>query len=118
MEILDEDMQMVRNFLVSAGAPEYVKGHFENLVEQYAKETARAEELQDELDATNAERKEAESKSEDLQDRLDDIAGDGLRGALEHVRDWMHDILFLRRPVTDPRKVLRAVEDALWEHSK
>ena len=45
MNILDEDMQMVRDFLAQANAPEYIKGHFENLVSEYAKEAMRAEQL-------------------------------------------------------------------------
>lgn len=118
MQILDEDMQMVRDFLAANGAPEYVKGHFENLIGQHAKEAARAEELQDRVRAMeecdSVELTRAEDRVAELEDQLDDIAGDGLRGTLEHVRDWLHDVLVLNRPMRDPRKVMRVVDDALW----
>lgn len=118
MEIIDEDMQMVRDFLAANGAPFHVKEHFENLIVEHAKEAARAEELQDEVRtleaAASAELSKAHDRIDELKDQLNDIAGEGLRGALEHVRDWLHDVLVLNRPMRDPRKVMRVVDDALW----
>lgn len=50
MNILDEDMQMVRDFLATADAPFHIKEHFENLIAEHQKEADRVEELQTELD--------------------------------------------------------------------
>lgn len=115
MEILDIDMQMVRDALKDA--PEFAKGHFENLLSQYETAAARVEEL-------NTEAEEAEVKAAHeiqvlmdernaLQSYLDDIEGEGMRETLETVKYWMQDALVLHKPITDPRKILRMVEDAL-----
>lgn len=115
MEILDVDMQMVRDALKDA--PEFAKGHFENLLSQYETMAARCEELKRE-----AEEAETESAHEiqvlmdernGLQDRLDEIEGDGMAGALEAVKYWLIDVLVMRKPVSDPRKILRMVEESL-----
>lgn len=117
MQVLDEDMQMIRDWLNKSYAPEYIKGHFENLVEQHAKEADRAETLQEQVTALESDESAAveklQSELDELQSELDEIVGDGMLGALECVRDWMHDVLYLGRPMTDPRKILRIVEDAL-----
>ena len=116
MNILDEDMQMVRDFLAQANAPEYIKGHFENLVSEYAKEADRAEELQEEVDALEADESEEQIKLEnriaDLEQNQDDA--DGMRGALETVKYWLHDVIVLGGPMRRrPREILRIVEEAL-----
>jgi lysyl-tRNA synthetase class I len=117
MEVLDEDVQMVRDWLAQADAPEFIKGHFDNIVEQHAKEADRAETLQEQLTTLESEESAAveklQSELNELQDQFDEIVGDGMLGALECVRNWMHDVLYLGRPMTDPRKILRIVEDAL-----
>lgn len=118
MDILDEDMQMVRDWLKKANAPEYIKGHFENLVEQHAKEADRAEGLQEEVDSLEADESDAIEKLTDernaLQSELDEIVGDGMRGALETVRYALHDIIYLDKPLQImPRRLLEIVEDAL-----
>lgn len=48
-----------------------------------------------------------------LQSQLDDMQGEGLREVLLDVRDWMHEPLFLNRPMRDPHAILRQVERAL-----
>ena len=118
MEILDQDMQMVRDFLLQWGAPEYIKGHFENLVSEHAKAQEEISELQEQDE--ELEGKESKQLSDlqvelsELQDTLDDICGEGMRGALETVRYWLHDVLGLKRPMqTPPRAILRIVEDVL-----
>jgi hypothetical protein len=42
-----------------------------------------------------------------------DAYAEGLEAALLAVRDWMHEPLFLGRPMRDPRKILRQVEEVL-----
>lgn len=115
MEILDIDMQMVRDALKDA--PEFAKGHFENLLSQYETAAARVEELETEVAAlTENESAEVEKMMDErnaLQSRLDDIEGEGMRETLEVVKYWMQDALVLHKPITDPRKILRMVEDAL-----
>ena len=115
MEILDIDMQMVRDALKDA--PEFAKGHFENLLSQYETAAARVEELESEVNAlTENESAEVEKMMDErnaLQSRLDDIEGEGMRETLEAVKYWMHDVLVLHKPIADPRKILRMVEDAL-----
>lgn len=118
MDILDEDMQMVRDFLATVGAPEYVKGHFENLVAEHAKEADRAEELQEEVDALEADESDAIEKLTDerdaLQSELDEIVSDGMRGALETVKYALHDVIYLGKPLQImPRRLLEIVEGAL-----
>lgn len=110
MEILDQDMQMVRDFLNANDAPEYIKGHFENLVSEHAELAERVERLEAE------ESKEIESLRDErdaLQDELDDIAGDGMRGVLTDIKYWLHDALIFKRLTTDPMQMLRKVEDVL-----
>ncbi|MGX9443890.1 hypothetical protein ACWX0K_15110 [Nitrobacteraceae bacterium UC4446_H13] len=116
MQILDEDMQMVRDWLKEAGAPEYIKGHFENLVDQHAKEADRVEELQEEVDSLEADESDEQIKLEsriaDLEQNQDDA--DGMRGALETVRYALHDIIYLDKPLQImPRRLLEIVEEAL-----
>jgi hypothetical protein len=50
MNILDEDMQMVRDFLTEDKAPFHIKEHFENLIVEHQKEADRVEELRTELE--------------------------------------------------------------------
>jgi hypothetical protein len=116
MEILDEDMQMVRDFLKDA--PEYIKGHFENLVSEHAKEADVAATLKEQVESLESNEAEEIEKLQDrigeLEDTLDDLCGDGMRGALETVKYWLHDVLVLKRPMRImPREVLRIVEDVL-----
>lgn len=109
MQILDDDMQMVRDFLKEANAPEYVKGHFENLVDEHAKEAARVEELHGELsDAADELKLELARKQEDA-----DLIEDDLRQALETVKYAFLDTMVHGRPMMRPKDLLRIVEDAL-----
>lgn len=113
MEILDVDMQMVRDALKDA--PEYVKGHFENLVSEHAKEADRAEEvaeLRTKLETAEAELEEAKEEIKSLEEDVEADAAEK-ESALEAVRDWMHDVMFLGRGMRDPRAILRIVERAL-----
>ena len=113
MEILDIDMQMVRDALKDA--PEFAKGHFENLLSQYETAAARVEELngvEDERDEFKRKFDDLESDYEDLKDEVDQRDEDR-DNALIAVKYWMQDALVLHKPITDPRKILRMVEDAL-----
>ncbi len=53
--------------------------------------------------------------SEKLEATNEEDAGtiDELREALLHVKEWMHDVLYLGKPMRDPRAVLRIVERAI-----
>lgn len=118
MQILDQDMQMVRAFLKKAKAPECIKGHFENLVEQHAKEADAAATLEDENKALREEESERYQK---LEEEYDDYkrdakeeADDRALSALETIRYWLLDVLVHGRPMQKPpRSILRIVEDAL-----
>lgn len=116
MQILDEDMQMVRDFLNQWGVPEYAKGHFENLVAEHANEAARAEQLLsdfNDMSVKAADRDELEAERDRLQEELNDIENDQ-EAALIAVKYWLHDALVLNVPMrTMPRDILRQVEDAL-----
>lgn len=116
MQILDEDMQMVRDFLATAQAPEFVKGHFENLIEQHAKEAARVEDLEEELKSLRG----ASVERDELQEQVDELEAELERrddrafGALETVKYWLHDVLVMGGPMRKrPRDILRIVEEAL-----
>jgi hypothetical protein len=61
--------------------------------------------LRSELDEVRQSRDEAEQELEALDTALAD--------ALYVVKDWMHDVLVLGKPMRDPRAVLRTVERAL-----
>lgn len=118
MEILDEDMQMVRDFLTEAKAPFHITEHFENLVAEHAKEADRVEELEGEVNALEADESDAIEKLTDerdaLQSELDEIVDDGMRGALETVKYALHDIIYLDKPLQImPRRLLEIVEEAL-----
>jgi septal ring factor EnvC (AmiA/AmiB activator) len=113
MEILDIDMQMVRDALKDA--PEFAKGHFENLLSQYETAAARVEELKEvESDLEHAQTllKSAEEDVASLEEQLAQRDSDQ-DTALEAVKYWMQDALVLHKPITDPRKILRMVEDAI-----
>lgn len=116
VEVTDEDMQMVRDFLLQWGAPEYIKGHFENLVEMHAKEAARVEELENEVEEKRGacvERDELKEQVDDLTAELDQLYTDQT-GALETVKYWLLDVLVHKRPMQKPpRQILRLVEEAL-----
>ena len=116
MQILDEDMQMVRDFLAQTNAPEYIKSHFENLLTQYEAAESRAEDLKlevDELEGRVDDLKECEEERDRLQEELDDRDSDELR-ALEAVKYWLHDVIVLGGPMRQrPREILRIVEDVL-----
>lgn len=117
MEILDCDMQMVREYLVASNAPEYIKGHFDNLLSEYEKAQNRVEELDDRVRELKQEESkkliEALDERDAALDRLDEIEGEGMRDTLEKVRYWLLDSLVHHKPVKDPRQVLRLVEEAL-----
>lgn len=114
MQILDEDMQMVRSWLEDA--PEYIKGHFENLLGAYEGAAARVEDLQDEVDkmrGASVERDGLQEQIDALEVELDERNSDQ-DSALETVKYWLHDVLVLKRPMQKPpREILRIVEEAL-----
>lgn len=113
MEIRDEDMQMVRDAL--ATAPEYVKGHFENLLTQYEAVAARLEELKNvesELDRVTGELAKFDEQLAIAECEFEDDTKDK-DDALEAVRYWMWDRMYYGKPLGDPRPILQQVEDAL-----
>lgn len=116
MEILDEDIQTIRDALKDA--PEFAKSHFESLVSQW-ESRLDAEELSDELKTANETIEERDEHIKDLNKQIEAIDAETderieeLESTLIKVRDWMHDTLVLDRPMTDPRKILREIEDAL-----
>lgn len=63
------------------------------------------DELESDFTDAKANHDEAISDAEWLQEDMET--------ALEAVKYWMHDALVLHKPITDPRKILRLVEDAL-----
>lgn len=113
MEILDEDIQTIRDALIVA--PEYVKLHFESLVEQWESRVDAADDLKE----ANEKIDELEAQIIELDKQIESMESDHasemheMESALTKVRDWMHDTLVLDRPMTDPRKMLRIIEDAL-----
>lgn len=117
MEILDCDMQMVRDFLDEKEAPYYIEGHFENLLSEYEKAVDDVDDLENRVEELECEESKSLAKARDelvdLQDRFDDLVNEGMRGALESVRYWLLDSLVHHKPVKDPRKMLRIVEDGL-----
>lgn len=118
MDVTDEDMQMVRAWLEEAKAPEYIKGHFENLVLEHAKEAAAVAELEEQVESL--EQNEADEidklreRVTELEDEIDYLGDRGMRGALETVKYWILDVVVHRRPMQKrPLEILRIVEDAL-----
>jgi len=59
-----------------------------------------------------ADLEEAQDKNEELERELNDRE-DELTAALEQVKYWLHDGLVLGKLVSDPRRLLRTVEDVL-----
>lgn len=116
MDVTDEDMQMVRDWLAEAKAPFHIQSHFENLVAEHAKEAALASDLADEVKAKRGacvERDELKEQVDDLNAELDQRYTDQT-GALETVKYWLLDVLVHGRPMQKPpRQILRIVEDAL-----
>lgn len=113
VEVLDEDLQMVRDALASA--PEYAKGHFENLVEQYEAAAARCEELKEvenDLEHTQTLLKSAEDDVATLEEQLAERDSEQ-DSVLTDLKYWFLDVMVHGRPVTDPRKMLRKVEAVL-----
>lgn len=118
MDVTDEDMQMVRTWLEEAKAPEYIKGHFENLVEMQAADAERVEDLESEVrdlqDEESARYQKLEEQYDELKNEQQAEADAHALGALETVKYWLHDVLFLQRPMQKPpREILRIVEEAL-----
>lgn len=116
MQILDEDMQVVRDWLKKANAPEYIKGHFENLLSKYDAAESRVEDLKDvanDLDHTQTLLKSAEEDVASLEEQLAQRDSDQT-GALETVKYALHDIIYLDKPLQImPRRLLEIVEGAL-----
>lgn len=118
MNILDEDMQMVRDFLTQANAPKRIKGHFENLVAEHAKEADRVEELQEEVDALTDEEsaryQKLEEEFDEYKREAKEEADDRALDALETVKYWLHDVIVLGGPMRRrPREILRIVEETI-----
>lgn len=116
MNVLDEDMQMVRDFLAEAKAPFHITSHFENLVSEHAKEAGRVEDLQEQIGSLEAEVGDCDDLKREiagLQEELDETQSDQ-ESALETVKYWLLDVLVHGRPMQKPpRQILRIVEDAL-----
>ncbi len=116
MEILDEDMQMVRDFLKQWGAPFHITEHFENLVSEHAKEAGWVDDLGIEIKELRdkvADYDEIVAERDRLQEEVDGIES-GQKSALLTVKYWLHDALYLNRPMQIlPREILRRVEEAL-----
>lgn len=118
MQVTDEDMQMVREFLAGANAPFHIQSHFENLVSEHAKEAGRVEELEGENKTLREEESERYQK---LEEEFDDYKREGQTevddaafSALETIRYWLLDVLVHGRPMQKPpRAILRIVEDVL-----
>jgi predicted nucleic acid-binding Zn-ribbon protein len=69
-------------------------------------------ERDEEIDNLRGQLKDAEEDLELAREaHVDEIAA--METALVAVRDWMHEPLFLGRPMRDPRKILRQVEEVL-----
>jgi hypothetical protein len=70
-----------------------------------------------ERDELKFEAKMAQDERDDLQDQLnaapDEYDFAEQEEALEAVKFWMHDVLYLGKPMRDPRRILRQVEEAL-----
>lgn len=117
MEILDVDMQMVRDAL--ATAPEYVKGHFENLVAEHDKASTQRDELREshmtletKLEEAEHERDEAKGSLETAdEEHAEEI--EQMESVLSDLKYWFLDVMVHGRPMTDPRKMLRKVEAVL-----
>lgn len=116
MDVTDQDMQMVRDFLKEAKAPFHIASHFENLVSEYGKEADRASDLKDRVESLEAEADDCDDLKHEiagLQEELDDLKR-AETAALETVKYWLLDVLVHGRPMqTPPRAVLRIVEEAL-----
>lgn len=74
-------------------------------------------ELLRELNEAKDEVIAAEKERDDLQELLDATPDEEkfaeMVGVLETVKYWFHDVMYLGKPMTDPRKILRIVEAAL-----
>lgn len=115
MEILEVDMQMVRDFLNQADAPEYIKGHFENLIAEYEEADKARDEmksLESELDDAKAEVDELKGTIAGLEEELDERFDERYQ-ALETVKYAFLDTMVHGRPMILPRHLLRIVEEAL-----
>lgn len=115
MEILDVDMQMVRDFLIQADAPEYIKGHFENLLSEYEKADAARDDskmLESELGDAKAEVDELKGTIAGLEEELDDRFDERLK-ALETVKYAFLDTMVHGLPMRRPTELLRIIEEAL-----
>lgn len=115
MQIHDDDTQMVRDFLKEANAPFHIKEHFDNLLSEFEKADARAADLRErvnELEGVEFDLKEANENIAALQEEVDDRVLDQEQ-TLQTVKYWMHDVLVLGKPMTDPRKIMRIIDEAL-----
>lgn len=116
MEILDDDMQMVRDWLKEHNAPFHIASHFDNLADQHAQESARADKLHEE----NERLKDVESDLDDAKEEIKSLeeANDYMlqetQDVLTEVKYWLHDVLVLNGPMrTPPRVILRKIEEVL-----
>lgn len=116
MEIIDEDMQMVRDWLAEHDAPFHIKSHFDNLVAQHAKEAARVSDLSDKV----RDLKDAERDRDDLKEEVEGLSGEieqrdsDQDRVLSDLKYWLHDVLVLNGPMrTPPRVMLRRIEEVL-----
>ena len=113
MEILDEDMQMVRDAL--AESPEYVKEHFEHLLAHYCE----LEALNDDCGKLNDRIGDLEAEVEDLEEQVASLESDrdecaeAYLSVLNRVRYWLLDFLVHHRTTDSARNMLRIVEDVM-----
>lgn len=113
MEILDEDMQMVRDAL--AESPEYVKEHFEHLLAHYHELEANKEdcaELQKQIEELESDVEDLEEQVSSLEAERDECA-EAYLSVLNRVRYWLLDFLVHHRTTNSARDMLRIVEDVV-----
>lgn len=117
IELLDEDIQTIRDAIKTA--PEYVKDHFETLVDQHEMFSARCEELTEQVKTHDDEVEELEAERDEAQESLKAIEEEHseeievMESALYQVKYWLHDFFYLRRVTKSARDVLTIVEDAI-----
>jgi len=90
-----------------AALPEHMQDDFDDLCRE--RDEAKAE-----ADSQQAANDGLEDENRRLQEQVDELeAGENYEEALWRVRYWLHDGLFLKKPIEPPQRILRVVERAL-----
>ena len=90
-----------------AALPDHMQDDFDDLCRERDEAKAEAEGLQSQVDTL-------ENDVTSLQNTVDDLeAGEDVEADLPTVRYWLHDGLFLKKPIEPPQRILRMVERAL-----